>query len=400
MTPEFRQLVIDRDEAGLERLYFESECPHFFAVDWREDDADIVEYCADCLGLTSLTAEWRDEDLVVSFEGRELKVPLIMDVADRHITICTLNDLLSPNYQIRFLVFSHGSDTLGLAALSAADWQSLEKTSPAVVAENFIDPRNLPNLMTELTEEKLPPNAQARFQRMLERNKRESATAEVGPSTPPRMTFDQLIQEGRRLERPCVFLRPVPNGRVAAVWYERDNREIESTGHRRWLSLDARQIPDFPSSINGCITVFTNETKCESGRLELTSSWPNRPGTKLYAYPASVLPPIDAVFARGSEAVGDWIQSHGWNRTDRYSDGFPDAKIVQQYEQVWMTEFPIYFESDIYAVLGGWHFPCADQDWHDLLDEQLMVFTLRDSEPWVEVWRKRSGKYKVIQRIT
>src|SRR5258708_31227352 len=41
-------------------------------------------------------------------------------------------------------------------------------------------------------------------------------------------------------------------------------------------------------------------------------------------------------------------------------------------------EFPIFHhESDIYAVLGGWHFPCADDDWHDLIDEQLMVFTIR-----------------------
>ena len=47
----------------------------------------------------------------------------------------------------------------------------LEKANPAVVAENFIDPRRLPNLMTELTDEKLPANARARFGRMLNRNK-------------------------------------------------------------------------------------------------------------------------------------------------------------------------------------------------------------------------------------
>jgi hypothetical protein len=53
---------------------------------------------------------------------------------------------------------------------STADWQALEKINAAVVAENFIDPRRLPNVVTELTEEKLPPAARARFQRMLERN--------------------------------------------------------------------------------------------------------------------------------------------------------------------------------------------------------------------------------------
>src|SRR5262245_12396779 len=125
MSPDIRQMVIDRDEVGLERAYFENECPHFFAVDWRGDDADIVEDCAAALGLDSLTAEWRGEDLFILFDGKEVRVPLLMDVADRHITICTLNDVLA-------------------------------QANATAVAENFIDPRQLPNLMTELTDDKLP----------------------------------------------------------------------------------------------------------------------------------------------------------------------------------------------------------------------------------------------------
>jgi len=171
MNPELRQMVIDRDEVGLERAHFDNTCPQFFAVDWREDDADIVAYCADALELDSLTSEWRDEDLFINFDGSEVQVPLQIDVADRHTTICTLNDVLSPKYEIRFLVFTHASDALGSAALTIADWQVLERISPAVVAENFIDPRRLPNLVTELTDEMLPVDARARFERMLNRNR-------------------------------------------------------------------------------------------------------------------------------------------------------------------------------------------------------------------------------------
>ena len=162
MSPELRQMVIERDEVGLEHAYFDNECPHFFAVDWREDDADIVAYCAQALELESLTAEWRDEELFIIFDGRDVRVPLQIDVADRHITICTLNDVLSPKYEVRFLVFSHRSDTLGLAAMSTADWRELEEANAVVVAENFIDPRTLPNLMTELTDEKLPASTRER----------------------------------------------------------------------------------------------------------------------------------------------------------------------------------------------------------------------------------------------
>jgi hypothetical protein len=214
------------------------------------------------------------------------------------------------------------------------------------------------------------------------------------------MTSAQLIEEGRKLQRPCSFLRPQGTGPVAAVWYERDDEEIESTGHHCWLTFDARHVPGSSPSVTGYISVFTNEKKCEGGRVEVTPSWPKRGRTELYAHTASVLPPIDAVFSRGSEAVGEWIRSHGWQRDWRYNNNFKGRDVVREYERVWQQEFPIYFESDIYAILGGWHFPMADDDWHELLDQQLMVFTLRDSEPWIEAWRTRAGQFRVIQRIT
>lgn len=214
------------------------------------------------------------------------------------------------------------------------------------------------------------------------------------------MTSEQLIEEGRKLQRPCVFLRAQASGSVAAIWHERNDGETESTGHHCWLTVDARHVPGLPRSVAGYISVFTDDEKCHGGRVDVTSSWPNRAGTELYAHPASVLPPIDAVFARGSEAVGEWIRSHGWQRKWRYNDNFKGREVVREYERVWQREFPIYFESDIHAVLGGWHFPMADDDWHDLLDEQLMVFTIRDSEPWVEAWYTRTGQFRVIQRIT
>lgn len=171
MSPELRQMVINRDEVGLERAYYDDECPHFFSVDWRGDDEDIVTDCARALELESLSAEWRDDELFILFDGREIKVPLEMDAGDRHITACTLNDVLNPMYEMRFLVCSHGNDTIGFAALRVADWRELENSNAAAVAENFIDPRKLPNLMTELTDDSLPARARARFERMVARNK-------------------------------------------------------------------------------------------------------------------------------------------------------------------------------------------------------------------------------------
>ena len=214
------------------------------------------------------------------------------------------------------------------------------------------------------------------------------------------MTPEQLIAEGRSLQRPCSLLRPQGQGPITAVWYECDLVEIQSTGHRCWLTVDARQIPGLPPSVTGYLSIFTDEKKCRSGRIEVTPSWPEREGIRLYAQPASVLPPIDAVFAHGSEAVGEWIAGHGWKRTYRYNDNFKDKAIVREYERVWMSEHPLYTNSDIYAALGGWHVPGTDDNWHDLIDEQLMVLTIRDSEPWVEAWLTRSSEFKIIQRTT
>jgi hypothetical protein len=214
------------------------------------------------------------------------------------------------------------------------------------------------------------------------------------------MTPEQLIEEGRRLQRPSVFLRPVGTGPVAAVWYEPDLGEIESTGHCCWLTVDARRVPGLPATVTGYLTVFTDEETCEGGRIEISPSWPNRPGTKLYAHAASVLPPLEAVFSFGSDAVGAWLHAHGWERTWGYNANFKGRDVVDAYERVHMQECPLYFESNVYAVLGGWHLPFPEDDWHDLIDEHLILLTLRGSEPWVEAWCTRAGDFRVIQRIT
>ena len=212
------------------------------------------------------------------------------------------------------------------------------------------------------------------------------------------MTAEQLIEEGRRLQRPCVLLRPEVNGEVAAVWYEYDDEEFLETGCQCWLTLDARFVPGLVPPLTGFISVFTSGL--EMGRVEISSSWPERKGTKLYAHPASILPPLDAVFARGSEAVGEWLRVNDWERGCRYNRNFKDKATVKAYGNIFFKEYPLYFKSDIYAMLGGWHFPGQDNDWADLIDEQLMVLTFRNSEPWVEAWRMKSGDFKVIQRIT
>ncbi len=163
MEQALRQWLNDHDEAAIDDAFFENGCPHFFAVDWREDDADIVQYCADCLGDDLLRAEWRGEDIVIVRDESETAVPLANDEGDRDVTIRTLNEVLQPDYEIRFLVCSHGGDTAGFAVLPAPDWQSLDSALPEPVNENFIKLAVIPNIFTEMTDEHLPEAVLARF---------------------------------------------------------------------------------------------------------------------------------------------------------------------------------------------------------------------------------------------
>ena len=214
------------------------------------------------------------------------------------------------------------------------------------------------------------------------------------------MTPELLISEGERLMRPCIILRPNGDGPIVAIWHDPDKEEIEVTGYRCWITVDTRFVPGLPATINGFLSVFTNERKCQGGRIELGSERPERPGIALRAVRESVLPPIEAIFMQGSDAVEKWLAANEWPRDERYNHNFPDGAIVEQYEQEWHRQYPLYRQDGIYAVLGGWHCPWADDDWYELMDEQLMVFTLHDSEPWIEAWRMRDGQFKVIQRIT
>lgn len=212
------------------------------------------------------------------------------------------------------------------------------------------------------------------------------------------MTVEELIAEGRRLQRDCVFLFAHGTGEPAATWHHRPLRDSTHLGDSPWLSIDARYIPGFEAAQAGVLTVFTSDD-CETGRIDEVASLPA--GLPLYAHPAVVLPPIEAVFALGSERVQAWLDANGWSRTDRYSNGFPDRTLVEAYERQWAQEHPILGQhGDLYAALGGWHLPGADDDWFDLLHERLLAVTVKDSEPWVEAWEASNGRRHVIQRIT
>src|SRR5688572_10408848 len=71
-------------------------------VDWRGEDDDIIKDCESIIQTGSLSAEVIEVDsdggfeLYISYKDGRLKVPLTYSLQDRHITICSLNEILCP----------------------------------------------------------------------------------------------------------------------------------------------------------------------------------------------------------------------------------------------------------------------------------------------------------------
>jgi hypothetical protein len=223
---------------------------------------------------------------------------------------------------------------------------------------------------------------------------RSAKHARVGTMT---LTLDDLINEGRALERPCLVLRANGPGEIAAVWHTPVESEAEQAFLRQWITIDTSFIPGFDVSEGRFLSVFTDADM--SGQVELLDALPV--GQPLYAQAIPVLPPIDAVIACGSARIDHWLAANHWQRSERYNDNFRDRALVEQYERMRAGEYPLFSpEEGFYAALGGWHLPHCDDDWHDLIERQLLVTTIFDAEPWVEAWLFGPGFYKVIPRIT
>ena len=110
-------------------------------VDWRQPDDEIVTMCEGLIKSGELSAECvpheETEDLLISMGARQVKVAYPAPEADRDTTLSTLNQVIGPAYEMRFVVESDGSDTLAFLPLRASEWAALEQASPSAVAQRF-----------------------------------------------------------------------------------------------------------------------------------------------------------------------------------------------------------------------------------------------------------------------
>jgi hypothetical protein len=184
----------------------------------------------------------------------------------------------------------------------------------------------------------------------------------------PELTgWDEFMARVRRLERPCDRLVDAVDGDpITAYWYgiADGGRCIALERDGRWLEVVLER--DGP------------------GGKVLELDCPDRSGVPLRRAASTSLPSPEALRFVDDPAIAGFL-------------GNP--ALARRYDQVWMDAHPFMSTPEPFAVAGGWSWTWADSEDDEFIGTELVVLTLRDSEPWVEVLLGPTG-YHVFQRIT
>ena len=116
-------------------------------IDWREYDEDIISYF-NCLlpqeDIVDVEIKeiklGRGIDIILKKDNKTLAIPYEDDATDRDITIKTLDEFISPKYQIRLFSESLGDDTLAFTVLNSDEWKDLENEFGKEKLEFFFTP--------------------------------------------------------------------------------------------------------------------------------------------------------------------------------------------------------------------------------------------------------------------
>ena len=172
------------------------------------------------------------------------------------------------------------------------------------------------------------------------------------------------------------------------------------------VSVDCKVLPE-KMNLSGCFSLYFPKTNCIDGvsfdeaevifddSLVLSSN--DKDSIALYPTKRKSLPPLEAFYYCAPKELIEYIKSTGaWSEEWYWNE--PWRSMANDYEAIWQDQFPVYQE-DIFLTIGGWHMQWPDGDWEEFLDSELICLTVKDAEPWIEVWQTNRG-IKVIERIT
>lgn len=214
------------------------------------------------------------------------------------------------------------------------------------------------------------------------------------------MTPEELIEEGRRFARPITLLTNEGN-EYSGIW--RGDGVVAPTNKslKHWLTIDLSRVPD--AGLKGCLSVYSDGNDIGECAHDPIARLPVSPtGVMLHARESKCLPPIEELFRRGSPRVQEWLNSKPWNPEWGYNSNFPDADgNADAYERAYQASQPLYGELSAWVSLGGWpmQWPEDDATPEQSRGAQLIAWTYRDAEPWLEIWLS-NGAFSIEHRVT
>lgn len=227
------------------------------------------------------------------------------------------------------------------------------------------------------------------------------------------MTFEELIAEGESLVRPCILLTSSPSPRLGGFWGgERGDKPNalppDATALRRRrhiITIDGALLAELGLPTTAPLSLFVAEhvDGNETYRIERSSSPKfgeiSCTGVPLYAVRAVSFPPIEAVCLYGSAKVAEWMHDLGLAR-HQYAD-ISGSQLARQYMDEFTERAPLYSRKAD-AIVGGWHMIWPEDDFFMPLEMRLVLTTVRDAEPYFEIWVADGirGNYSVRSRIT
>lgn len=138
MADDLTHRLIDAPGKETTQALFKERHQGVFWVDWREADNYLGTLVARALDASEPTTQWQDDKLLVRYRDRSTIAPLEGIAGEQDKTLRSLNEVLSPDFEIRWIRASEGGDTLAFMVLPAAEWTSLEAAHGAKVDAAFM----------------------------------------------------------------------------------------------------------------------------------------------------------------------------------------------------------------------------------------------------------------------
>lgn len=126
-------------------------------VDWREYDEDIIHYfnekLPDAHKIIFECVEIEKErgiDIILKKNGVHTAIPYADAYTDRDTTLRSIQEYVSPEYQIRWYLGSLGSDTLAFGIFPITYWNQLEQEFGTKTVAYYFAPINADSMMFEM----------------------------------------------------------------------------------------------------------------------------------------------------------------------------------------------------------------------------------------------------------